>query len=203
MQGTEDDTAVMLGQLVTRVGTTPRSFSLTELPYRQAKRHLAEHGPGDEPPGPVHDFSRSEFFRRPLPLDAIAALTEHIAAERVPGQRRELDFSPWCGAYNRVPKDATAFAHREEVFLLKQAVDIDAGASTAEAETARSWLNRSWELVHPWGSGGVYPNFPDPDLDDWARAYHGSNYDRLVAVKAAYDPDDVFHFPQSIPVTPR
>src|SRR5918999_5081879 len=116
MQGSEDDTAVMLGQLVTRVGTTPISFSLTELPYRQAKRHLAEHGPGEEPPGPVHDFSRSEFFRRPLPLDAIAALTEHIAAERVAGQRRELDFSPWCGAYNRVPSEATAFAHREEVF---------------------------------------------------------------------------------------
>jgi FAD/FMN-containing dehydrogenase len=53
--------------------------------------------------------------------------------------------------------------------------------------------------VHPWGSGGAYQNFPDPDLDDWAHAYYGTNLDRLVRVKAAYDPDDVFRSPQSLP----
>ena len=36
-----------------------------------------------------------------------------------------------------------------------------------ESRAARGWLDRSWALVHPWGSGGVYPNFPDPDLPDW------------------------------------
>ena len=56
------------------------------------------------------------------------------------------------------------------------------------------------ELVHPWGSGGVYPNFPDPDLQNWAYAYHGTNYDRLRRVKAAYDPDDFFRFDQSLPL---
>jgi FAD/FMN-containing dehydrogenase len=47
-------------------------------------------------------------------------------------------------------------------------------------------------MVHPLGSGGVYPNFPDPDLDDWSQAYHGANLDRLLRVKAEYDPDGVF-----------
>lgn len=42
--------------------------------------------------------------------------------------------------------------------------------------------------VHPWGSGGVYPNFPDPELADAARAYHGTNHDRLLRVNARYDP---------------
>lgn len=50
-------------------------------------------------------------------------------------------------------------------------------------------------LVHPWGSGGVYPNFPDPDLEDWAHACHGSNYDRLLRVKAEHDPDNFFCSP--------
>lgn len=53
--------------------------------------------------------------------------------------------------------------------------------------------------MHPWGSGGVYPNFPDPDLEDQARAYHGTNLQRLSRVKAAYDPDGFFDLYQSIP----
>jgi Berberine and berberine like len=49
------------------------------------------------------------------------------------------------------------------------------------------------------GIRGVYPNFPDPDLTDWAPAYYGTNYDRLRRVKAAYDPRGFFHFHQSLP----
>ena len=52
--------------------------------------------------------------------------------------------------------------------------------------------------MHPWGSGGVYPNFPDPDLEDWGRAYHGTNLARLRQVKTAYDPTNIFRFDQSI-----
>jgi FAD/FMN-containing dehydrogenase len=45
----------------------------------------------------------------------------------------------------------------------------------------------------------VYPNFPDPDLTNWPRAYHGANYARLQRVKARYDPDAFFRFHQAIP----
>jgi FAD/FMN-containing dehydrogenase len=57
---------------------------------------------------------------------------------------------------------------------------------------ARGWLDGSWAAVHPWGSGGVYPNFPDPDLEDPGRAYYLGNYDRLREVKARYDPGGFF-----------
>ncbi|HEX2125936.1 MAG TPA: hypothetical protein VHF45_05175 [Thermoleophilaceae bacterium] len=57
-----------------------------------------------------------------------------------------------------MPQEATAFAHRNELFLLKHAVVVDGDASTADREAARGWLRRSWASVHPWGSGGVYPN---------------------------------------------
>ena len=175
---------------VARVGTDPTSAALRELPYREAKRHLAEHGPAEGPEG--HLYSRSEFFRQPLPAGAIAALVDHFTT---PGPFRVLDLSPWGGAYNRVAPEATAFAHRRERFLVKHDVVVTAPADAAEA---REWLARSWEIVHPWGSGGVYPNFPDPDLDDWARAYHGPNLERLRRVKARYDPERVFAFEQSI-----
>jgi FAD/FMN-containing dehydrogenase len=46
----------------------------------------------------------------------------------------------------------------------------------------------------------VYPNFPDLDLEDWGRAYYGANYDRLLRVKAKYDPGNFFRFRQSLPI---
>ncbi len=47
-------------------------------------------------------------------------------------------------------------------------------------------------MVHPWGWGGVYPNFPDPELENAGRAYYGTNLERLIRVKRKYDPYDVF-----------
>jgi hypothetical protein len=60
------------------------------------------------------------------------------------------------------------------------------------------WVDRSWQIAHVDGSGRVYPNFPDPLLEDWATAYHGSNVARLAAAKKTYDPDRLFTFPQCI-----
>jgi len=211
MIGTESDTAELLDELVDRAGVDPVSAFREQMSYRETKRYLAELGEAmagnderlgetsrSEPSPQGHSFSKSEFFGRPLPSEAIAALAENLQEERVPGQSRELDFTPWGGAYNRVRADATAFVHRDELFLLKHAVVVNPDASTAEREAAGRWLAWSWASVHPWGSGRVYQNFPDPDLEDWAHAYYGSNYDRLVRVKARYDPGGFFRFRQSL-----
>lgn len=135
---------------------------------------------------------KSEFFRGPLPAGAVDALVELLDRGRRPGESRKLDFMPWGGAYNRVPADATAFPHRDELFLLEHSVVVPARSGAAATETARSWLSDSWELVHPFGSGGVYANFPDPDLPDEDRAYWGANLERVRSVKERYDPDGVF-----------
>jgi berberine-like enzyme len=109
---------------------------------------------------------------------------------RDPGASRELNFTPMGGAYNRVPADATAFAHRDERYLLEHVAVADPDAPSA----GRQWLARSWTTAHPWGSGRVYPNFPDPDLVDWAEAYYGANHERLLRVKRAYDPGKLLRF---------
>jgi FAD/FMN-containing dehydrogenase len=187
MIGSEGDAAGLLDELVARAGSDPASASRTQLPYREAKRHLAEHGPGDDRPG--YTFSKSEYFRRNLPTEALAVLVENLAAGRVAGESRVLDFSPWGGAYTRVESDLTAFAHRDANFLLKHEVLVDLAAPDAARESARRWLARSWNHAHPWGTGGVYPNFPDPEIPDWSPAYHGTNLDRLRRIRARYDPD--------------
>jgi FAD/FMN-containing dehydrogenase len=204
----EADANDLLGELVDRVGANPMEASRRHLPHRAAKRYLEglgsvedrpERSGPEQPPQPGHLYTKSEFFRRPLPGETVAALIEHLTNRLAPGQSREVDFLPWGGAYNRVPADATAFAHRSERFLAQHLVQVGADAAPAERDAARDWLARSWALAHPWGSGGVYPNFPDPDLQDWASAYHGTNYDRLRRIKATYDPGGVFRFHQSLP----
>jgi FAD/FMN-containing dehydrogenase len=199
-------------ELVARVGADPASAALQQMTHSAAKRYLAEHAPGAEgadgaspadPSRPNMVFVKSEFFRQPLPSEAVAGLVDVFAAGRATGQARELDFTPWGGAYNRAHPEATAFVHRRESFLLKHAVALEVDSSRQERDAGRDWLTRSWAMAHPWGSGGVFPNFPDPDLADWAHAYHGGNYDRLTRVKATYDPDNVFRFHQSLPPANR
>ena len=208
MLGTETEAAAILDRMIVRLDAEPISTTIEQMPHRVAKTFLAEHAPGAErsegatpvqPPQRRAMFARSEFFRRPLPRDTIAALVDSFAEGRGTGHTRELDFTPWGGAYNRIPTDATAFAHRNERFLLKHAVVLDADAATYERNAARDWLTRSWSIVHPHGSRGVFANFPDPDLTDWARAYHGDNYERLTRIKARYDSDNLFRFHQSLP----
>jgi hypothetical protein len=76
--------------------------------------------------------------------------------------------------------------------MLKSTVQVSYRADGSRRVAAYRWLARSWQITHPWGSGGVYPNYPDPYLENGARAYHGSNLDRLRRIKAAYDPQNLF-----------
>jgi FAD/FMN-containing dehydrogenase len=209
--GSEAEVAELLAELTTRAGEEPAGAWRQQLPYREAKRRLDEIGSlgdqreppeseGQAPPGEL--FTKSEFFRQPLPRDTIRELVDNLAQAVVTGHTREIDFLPWGGAYNRVPADATAFPHREELFLVQHLLEVSPQSTTSQRDAGASWLARSWALVHPWGSGGVYPNFPDPDLEDWALAYYGENYDRLVRVKTLYDPEDFFRFHQSLPTLP-
>jgi FAD/FMN-containing dehydrogenase len=192
MLGSETETTAMLDEFVSVAGADPASSERAHTRYGSLKSHLAERGPGDQDDEDGLPYMKSEFFREPLPSAAIEALVELFVRGRRPGEARKLDFMPWGGAYNRVPTDATAFPHREELFLLEHSVVVPGGSDAAVTEAARAWLSDSWELVHPSGSGGVYANFPDTDLPDEHRAYWGSNLERVRDVKDNYDPQRVF-----------
>jgi FAD/FMN-containing dehydrogenase len=169
MLGSRAETEALLAEL-----GEPISADLHHGSHREIKRHLAGEGGDDD----GHPYSRSHFFRERLPAEA---LVEHLNADRRPGETRELDFSPWAGAYCRIPSDATAFPHRDARFLLKLGVVLEAGM------TPDGWLDRAWELTRPYATGGAYVNFPDPALDDPDSAYWGDNQERVRAVKARYE----------------
>jgi FAD/FMN-containing dehydrogenase len=210
-QGSRADAARLVEELVDRVGSDPAATGLTPMSWPQTQEFWAELGEdgeesgGSPPPQPSEPqclYARSEFFARPLPAEAIGALLAAFVEARISGESRELDFMPWGGAYNRRPPHASAFVHRDQLFQLKHAVVVDPDAPPAKQAAAHRAVTRSWASVHRWGSGRVFQNFADPDLEDWAEAYYGPNYDRLVRVKARYDPSDLFRFQQSLPLRP-
>jgi FAD/FMN-containing dehydrogenase len=173
----------------------PSEATLEEHGWRDTKRWLADNGPGEGHEGGI-ELARSVFVREPLPAAAVAALAAHHGAGAAEGLACELDLSPWAGAYTRVAADATAFAHRDARFLAKLGVSVAPGSDDDAA--AHAWLDGAFDLLAPHGTGGSYPNFPDPALEDPLRAYHGDNLDRLREVKRRYDPERVFSFPQSL-----
>jgi hypothetical protein len=138
---------------------------------------------------PSFQYVKSEFFAAPVPREAIAALVENFVTQRVYGQYRDLEFTPWGGAYARPPAES-AFPHRDPAFMVSHTVLV--GASGTLRGHARDWITRSWETLHPFGTGAVYGGYPDPTLEDGPAAYYGPHLERLRRVKAAYDPGGMF-----------
>jgi FAD binding domain len=97
MLADQAETVALLDQLVAWSAAEPASASHTRLPYRDLKRSLVGLGGADEdgePERPGHVFSKSEFFRRPLPPEAITALLRNLPRGWGAGQSRALNFTP-------------------------------------------------------------------------------------------------------------
>ena len=129
-------------------------------------------------------------------VDAFVSSVADLTAS-LPGLGGGLVFDSYGGAINAVKPGDTAFVHRNAMCGIQASVATGPGA--AAVARGRSWLAHFAELSAPYVDGSAYQNYIDPTLADWQRAYYGANLARLVSVKGAYDPDDVFHFAQSIP----
>jgi FAD/FMN-containing dehydrogenase len=130
-------------------------------------------------------------LRRPsdAALDDLAA----TAAER-PSPLAVVSIHQVHGAAARVAPDATAFALRSEHY---QVANIGMWLEgTGEAETTWSWSAKA--RMAPHAAPGVYVNFLGQEGDDAIRQAYGANYARLAAIKAEYDPENVFSRNQNI-----
>jgi FAD/FMN-containing dehydrogenase len=95
------------------------------------------------------------------------------------------------GAMSRVGESETAYAGRDATFLVTgEASWTDPGRS----EDAIAWAREFWDAMGAHSTGGLYINFPGlgEEKEALARAGHGVNYQRLSALKAVYDPDNLF-----------
>jgi FAD/FMN-containing dehydrogenase len=69
----------------------------------------------------------------------------------------------------------------------------------AIGDALQRWADAMTDIMAPHVPHRSYQNFPNRGLLDWADAYYGENYERLVAVKTDYDSHNLFTNPQSVP----
>jgi len=100
------------------------------------------------------------------------------------------------GAIADVPDDATAFGHRDTAF---EYVAATSWINPAEDQARMAAARRHAAAIAPFASGAYVNALSDEGAEGLRRAYPGRKLARLVAVKDAYDPDNVFHLNQNIP----
>ena len=133
-------------------------------------------------------------FVKSLPDEAIDT---HIAqAAKAPSELSLMHLYPIDGAVRRVPKDATAWSTRDATWSMVIAgIDPD----PKQADALKTWGRAYWKAVHPFNLEGAYVNFMmDDEAEGRVQATYGENYARLAAVKAKYDPDNLFRVNQNI-----
>jgi FAD/FMN-containing dehydrogenase len=127
-----------------------------------------------------------------------AAIEAHLAqAAQAPSELSLMHLYPIDGAVHRVRPDETAWSCRDATWSMVIAgIDPDPG----KADALVRWCRGYWEAVHPYTLGGAYVNFMMADEGQpRVRATYGANFARLAALKARYDPANLFCVNQNIP----
>jgi hypothetical protein len=100
------------------------------------------------------------------------------------------------GAMARVPADETAFAHRVSRIMVNLAALYERPDEKAIHE---AWV-MDFVTALQQGDSGAYVNFLGNEGEARVRAaYPGRTFDRLAAIKAQYDPINLFRLNQNIP----
>jgi FAD/FMN-containing dehydrogenase len=160
---------------------------MMEMPYPAWNSAFdALYPPGDQ------WYWRADFVKE-IPDEAVAV---HATwGPRMPTWKSTMHLYPIDGAPHDVGPDETAWAYRDATWSgVIAGVDPD----LATASKLRDWCVGYWDAQHPYSAGGAYVNFMMDEGQERVQATYGAHYPRLAAIKAQYDPDNLFHVNQNI-----
>jgi FAD/FMN-containing dehydrogenase len=166
------------------------ALSVQSLSFLNAVKHFA--GPLDYES--VYMKAKSDYVLTPLGTDGIAAM---MSAASTAGTVALL-----CDSYGGKIADVaaadTAFPRRAGTQFCIQYYSSWMHASDTPAHLAS--VAKVYAAMRPYMPGASYVNYCDLDLPDYPNAYWGDNLPRLMAVKQQYDPENLFHHAQSVPL---
>jgi hypothetical protein len=138
-------------------------------------------------------YAKSGYFTY---LDDATIARLVAAVSTIPSPHTQIEFAYLGGAASRLSAEETAFGDRTAPFIMNLLASW-----TAESDDAAniSWIRGLFHDLRPAMRPGVYTNFMSGDEQDRVpEAYH-QRWDRIVAVKSHYDPDNFFRLNQNIP----
>jgi FAD/FMN-containing dehydrogenase len=149
------------------------------------------------PPG-LQWYWRADFVNE-ISDEAIA---QHIRfSNALPSMHSTMHLYPINGAASRVGKHDTAWNYRDATWAQ---VMVGVDPDPANNEKTISWTKSYYEALHPYSAGGAYVNFLMGDEGaDRVKATYGDNYERLVAIKNKFDPNNLFRVNQNIKPSKR
>jgi hypothetical protein len=137
-------------------------------------------------------YTKSGYFAH-LDQNTINLLVQAVAA--IPSADTMIELAYLGGAAGQVGAGETAFGDRSAPFVLTLLAAWDeASADAANIDWARGQFNQ----LRPGMKPGVYVNFMSGDEQDRVPEAYQILWDRMVAVKSHYDPDNLFRLNQNI-----
>jgi FAD/FMN-containing dehydrogenase len=161
----------------------------------ERKTYLTTQRLADEATSWGHRFSMRSAFLHSLPDDLVRAWVEQV--DRIP-EGASGGYSVWsCGrAIAAVPDGATAFTGREGQYWAAAEAQWD---DPELDEACRAWGRAALADAQPYEVAGRYVNDVAEVEDELTRSIYGdAKYERLVALKREWDPDNVFRLNQNI-----
>jgi FAD/FMN-containing dehydrogenase len=158
------------------------------------KPYLAVQGMNDEALAWGKRFYMKGGYLAALTEEAITACIEQLTS--APGTHCEISLWSMGGAVGRVPDSAMAFTGREAPFWLGVEGFWD---DPEDDEAFIAWGRTAMGALKPFTTAGHYVNDMVETGENVVRAIYGNDkYERLLALKLSYDPDNVFRLNQNI-----
>jgi FAD/FMN-containing dehydrogenase len=148
-------------------------------------------------PDNAQEDKLSGYLARPLDLGEWKGLTD--AAQRDTLGWAFANLEVYGGAINARPVNSNAFVHRNVYFDWVQDVFW---TNAAERETAERFLDEMVRAWQPYLNGHANQDYPRRSQTNYRWLFFGEAFNTLLFVKNKYDPDNFFHFPQSISPQP-
>jgi FAD/FMN-containing dehydrogenase len=147
----------------------------------------------DDPPG-YRNWWTAEYLHE-VTDEAIDVIHAHALRTPTPAPAQSF-IVPWGGAVARVGEDQTPLTQRDATWVVHP---FALWADPADDDAVIGWARGFRDAVRPFASGGTYLNFIGDEGEDRVRAAFGQQkYRRLTAIKARYDPGNVFRGNQNI-----